>query len=216
MANTSKTFLFDVNGSGGPTFASPSISTAIGSRVAVYDANKILGSADYSPGAVCVALWTKTASTAIANTTVETTLLDTGVGSKTLTANFLTVGKSVRFEISGFYSTLVSPTLQFKFKLGSVVVLDSGAITAAAGAANQAFSVWGMLTCRSTGAPGTVFAQGSLLLGGLTTPIFGIVNTGTATVDTTGTLAMDTTITWGTANALDTLTATDGIIEGLG
>lgn len=167
-------------------------------------------------GAISETRWTKTASTTVANTTTETTLLDTGVGSKTLAAAFLTAGKSIVFEISGVYSTTLTPTIQFKFKLGSVVILDSGAITTANTVTNQPFCFYGTLTCRTTGATGTVFCQGVLLLGGVATPFIGVANTGTATIDTTGTLAMDLTSTWGSLSISDSITATNALLESKG
>lgn len=183
-----------------------------GTRMLSADSTGLIGTTLTS----AITLWTKTASTTIANSTTETTLLDTGVGSKTLAAAFLTVGKSIVFEISGVYSTTLTPTIQFKFKLGSTVILDTGAVTTANTVTNQPFRFFGSLTCRSTGAAGTVFAQGELLLGGVATPLIGVANTGTSTIDTTGTLAMDITSTWGSLSVSDTITSTNAVIESKG
>lgn len=214
MANTSKTVLFDVNGSGGPILpASTSAAslTGTGTRIVTADANGILGT-----NAAAVTLWTKTADTGISNSTTQSTILDTGVGSKTLTAAFLTVGKSVVFEVVGRYSTTGTPTIRFRFKLGAVTLLDSTAITTPSGVTDKQFRLSGSFTCRSTGAGGTVFSQGQLYLDGATTPITAIVNTGTNAADTTGTLAMDATVEWGTADAANVVTSTNAIFESKG
>ncbi len=161
-------------------------------------------------------VWTKTASTTVANTTAETTLLDTGVGSKTLTASFFRVGRTLFFEVVGYYSNTVTPTIQFKFKLGSVVVLDTGAITTPVGVTNQQFRFKGQMTCRTTGATGTIFAQGEVEIGGLAIPILPVVNTAATTIDTTGTLVSDVMVTWGTASTSNTITATNAQEDGKG
>lgn len=186
-----------------------------GSRLVQADANGLLSAAT-ALSALYQVLWTKTASTAVANTGTETTLLDTGVGSKTLAAAFFTVGKTLFFEVVGFYSNLLTPTLQFKMKLGSTVILDSGAILTPGTVTNQQFRFRGQMTCRTTGATGTVMAQGEVVLAGLSTPMVTVTNTGTNTIDTTGTLVADVTLTWGTANAANTATATNSTIEGEG
>lgn len=161
-------------------------------------------------------LWTKTASTAVANTGAETTLLDAGVGSKTLATAFFTIGKTLFFEVVGYYSNLLTPTLQFKMKLGGTTILDSGAILTPGTVANQQFRFRGQLTCRTTGATGTVMAQGEVVLAGLSTPLVTITNTAVTTIDTTAALAAEVTLTWGTANAANTATATNGQIEAEG
>jgi hypothetical protein len=162
------------------------------------------------------AYWTKTANTGVNNSTTETTLLDTGVGSKTLSAAFFTVGKTLFFEVMGFYSTLLTPTLQLRFKLGSTTVLDSGAVVMPAGVTDQGFRIRGQMTCRTTGATGTIQAQGEVLIAGLSIPLAPLVNTGTTTIDTTGTLAVDVTAEWGTADAANTITGSNGQIEAEG
>lgn len=184
------------------------------SRLVQVDTNGLLSATLLST--ISQTLWTKTASTALANSTTETTLLDTGVGSKTLAAAFLTVGKSISFEIVGYYSTTLTPTIQFKFKLGSTTILDSGAITTANSVSNQQVRFRGVLTCRSTGGSGAVFAQGEVIIAGLSTPLVTVTNTAATTVDTTGTLAMDITAQWGSLSLSDSITATNATIESKG
>jgi hypothetical protein len=68
-------------------------------------------------------------STPITGTTVETTLLDGGVGSLTVPANFFKVGDSFVASLGGHISCVNNDTLQIRVKAGSVVLGDTGAIT---------------------------------------------------------------------------------------
>lgn len=159
-------------------------------------------------------LWTKTASTTVANSVAETTLFDTGVGSKTLAVNTLSIGRTIPFECRGYLSTTGTPTLRLKLKFGSVVLLDSTAVTMGAGVTNKQFIFRGTVTARTTGGSGTVFAQGDLEIDGLATTY--MTNTTTITIDTTATQAIDLTATWGTADAANTVTASNSQIEAMG
>lgn len=160
-----------------------------------------------------------TASATVANTASETTLLGAGAGSLTLAANSFTAGSSLIVEAWGYLSTAAAvPTLRLRFKLGSTVILDTtvkrlmlvGALTDA---------LWrfrGRIVCRTTGATGTVFAQGEF---SYKEPITGrwhtfeCVSTSATTVDTTGTLAADLMATWGTASASNTITCSNFSME---
>lgn len=89
--------------------------------------------------------WAKTSDTTVANSTTETTLLDTGVGFKTLNSDSMYSGKTIRVFVSGNIGTLLTPTFRLRLKLGSTVVLDTTAqaidVTAQWGTANAANTV---------------------------------------------------------------------------
>jgi len=104
-------------------------------------------------------LFTQTATGTVANTTTETALTSTGVGSLTLPAAYFIAGKTLKLEARGIHSAVSSPTLRIKVKLGSTVVLDTTAITTK-NDTNEAIIIEAMITCRTTGASGTIFAQG--------------------------------------------------------
>lgn len=157
-------------------------------------------------------LFTQTASVTVANTTTETTLIGSGVGSATLPAGYLQAGKTIKIKMMGYHSSTGSPLITMKVKLGSTVILTTGTHSSH-NDTNKLVELTGLITCRSTGASGTVFGQGVFEEVGATLDRVGMVNTGTSTVDTTTTQALSITVTWGTANAGNTLTATNIVLE---
>jgi hypothetical protein len=64
--------------------------------------------------------WSNATSVSVANTAAETTLLDTGVGSKSIVANSLKVGSIVRFTASGIITCTGTPNLILKTAVGAV------------------------------------------------------------------------------------------------
>jgi hypothetical protein len=152
--------------------------------------------------------WKKTASTVVSNTVVETSLLDPGIGSRTLQANSLYEGCTIRVRVSGYFSTTATPTLRLKVKLGAVLVLDTTAVATASSVSDGLFELEADITCRSLGATGTVFAQGTAVLGEAIVPLCNIT---TATIDTEAANILDITCTWGTASASNTVTATNAM-----
>jgi hypothetical protein len=159
--------------------------------------------------------FTQTTTTTVANTTTETSILGTGVGTKTLPAAFLVAGKTVRVRIEGYVSNLATPTIQIKIKLGATIILDTTAVTMTTITGSMRFKVEGTLTCRTTGASGTIFSQGDVKYFSIASTANNIdmVNTTTTTIDTTASQAIDVTCTWGTANASNTISSTNTTIE---
>lgn len=158
----------------------------------------------------------QTANANIKTSAVETTLIGTGIGTKTLPANFLTVGKTIKVRMWGFYGTKASPvgafTIRFKYGSTTLVTLSP---TLTVSLTNQAFNLEFELTCRTTGATGTVFAQGegdfftSATAAGIVTG----VTTATTTINTTASNAIDVTAQWATSNASNTITSTNYTME---
>jgi len=160
-------------------------------------------------------IFTQTTTGTVSNTTSETDFTSTGVGTKTLPANFFVAGKTIRIKGRGFHSTSGTPTLRVKAKLGSTIVLDTGVQTSTA-ASNDGFMFEADITNRTTGATGTVFAQG-FYAEKLTSPgsinNFAWTNTATTTINTTASQALSVTIQWGTASASNTISLTNFTIE---
>lgn len=65
-------------------------------------------------------------SPTISGTTSELTLIDSGVGTLTIPANFFKVGDSVRADFGGLLSSKNNDTIQIRVKSGSVILADSG------------------------------------------------------------------------------------------
>jgi len=162
------------------------------------------------------ALFTQTANKTIANTTTETTVIGTGVGTVTLPANFFTVGKTIRYKTKGYLSGTNGDNITTKIKLGSVTaVTDTSALPATL--TNVIFDLEISLTCRTVGATGTVIGEGRVLLSGgqgfATVTMLPLLMTTTATVDTTASNAFDVTFTWGAARVGNSMTTTVGMLE---
>jgi hypothetical protein len=160
-------------------------------------------------------LFTQTASQTVANTTTETTLFGTGIGSVTLPANFFVIGKTIRARCKGIYSTSGNPNIQFRSKYGSTVLDDSTAFSAGNNVTNHLFFLDVVITCRTVGATGTVFVQGmgKLFTAHATVVEFDMETTATVTINTTTSNALDLMVTWGTADAGNTITATNFVVE---
>lgn len=156
-------------------------------------------------------LATQTADVTIASTVTETTLLGTVVGTLTLPADSLEVGKTVRIVVRGFLSNTGTPNLTIRAKLGGTEVVGTGAIVTASGVSNVGFVATFDITLRTTGGSGTVVAAGAFEYNNGT--IVNAVKTTTTTIDTTGSLAIDVTAEWGTSSASNTITCQIATIE---
>lgn len=155
-------------------------------------------------------LFTSTADATVANTVTETTVVGTGVGSLALPANALIAGRTLRLRWLGYVSSTGSPTLQFRVKLGGTVVCNLSTTTIAT-ATNYMVECEAIVTCRTTGAGGTTYAQGvGTLRGGAA---WATAATATVTVNTTGSLTIDVMGTWSAASSSNTVTITNLVAE---
>jgi hypothetical protein len=102
--------------------------------------------------------FTQTADKVIANTTDETTMFGTGVGSLTVPANSLVVGRTYRIKMKGYVSGTNGDTSTLKAKLGGVELATSTATWQTLTDVN--FVLEFDFTCRTTGATGTVIGNG--------------------------------------------------------
>lgn len=155
-------------------------------------------------------LFSQTASVTVANNNTELTLISTGTGNTTIPANYFSVGKVLKIQAWGYHSATANPTLQYRIKFGNTTVLDTGAVVTS-NSTNQVWKIEGIVTCRTTGNTGTVFAQGALSEFGQNQ--FPMLNTLATTIDTTATQVLNITAQWGTAAAADTTTVTNVVME---
>lgn len=156
-------------------------------------------------------LFTVSDSKTVANTTSETSLIDVVSGIQTLPANALSrVGRMLRFSFWGYESDTGTPTAEIKFKLGSTVIFDSGAIALGSGISNKLWHFFGELTVQVAGAGGKVIGQAQFVQNGITTDI---VATSQISLDTTISLLADCTWQWGSLSLSDTSTLTNGLVE---
>lgn len=152
-------------------------------------------------------IFTQTADQTVTNTTTETTILGSGVGTKTLPANFFVAGKTIRLRIGGIYSTpaVATPSIIIKVKYGSTTIATVTTSSLLSGASNLEFDGEVLITCRTTGSSGTVMVHGDIEYA---TGVAGTIsvdplnNAGaTTTINTTTSNAIDVTAQWDSATS---------------
>ncbi len=170
-------------------------------------------------------LYTATASATVANTTSETSIIGTGIGSLTMPATavealpvttvpFWFAGKTIRVRVMGYISQLVAgPNRTVKIYLGSTALGTIGPSSVATAVTDKGFMYEFLTTCRTTGATGTAFTQGTLFHSGLGQNYMNA--TSAVTIDTTTAAALDVKFTWGTGDPGNTITATNVTVEAL-
>jgi len=157
------------------------------------------------PTSVNYGLFAQTAnSTIITNTTVESSLINGGVGTLTVPANGFSVGDSFRAVFGGIVTATNNQTITVRVKAGAVILLDSGAqpIT---NITNNVFNLNIDFTIRQLGGAGVASI---VTLGGFdyTKTVNGVVegfafNTvNSTTFNTTISNTLDVTVQWGAAS----------------
>lgn len=157
-------------------------------------------------------LFTQTNTVTYSNSAAELTIMGTGVGTKTLPANFWVPGKTVKLEVWGYIptSTAGTPVYTWKVKFGTVTIPAGATIGDQPGAGNP-WKLEFLMTCRTTGAGGTVFGQGKLEIGNVGSRYFPMIAVGA--IDTTITGLIDVTIQAGSAVATDSVASTNAAIR---
>jgi hypothetical protein len=139
-------------------------------------------------------------SPTITATTVESTLIDGGVGSLSVPANGFSVGQAFMAEFGGIMSAKNNDTLRIKVKSGSVVLADSGALTMPT-IANQVWLLSINFTIRAIGGTGvaSIVTLGNLhvlKVAGGTQEGFGFNTVNNTTFDTTVSNTLNVTAQW--------------------
>lgn len=166
--------------------------------------------------------------------TTTTTVLDSGSssavsmfgtlsGTKTLPANFLLVGKTIRITMHGWFTSQATPAnLRWKVLAGATVLADSGSVVHVASQTGGAVIVEVLITCTVTGASGSLWTNGWCRCQGVSNNSnFPIVSTlagasgAAVTVDTTATQVLDVTLTFVGGDASSTLTMTNAVVEAI-
>lgn len=161
-----------------------------------------------------VPVFSGTADATVANTTTPTSLLSTGVGSKTLPIDFFSAGKRVKVSLSGTLTNTGTPNIQIQLKLGSTTIIDTTAVAMVTITGTTQWNADFDLVCRTSGATGTVKGHGKLIYYNATTPVvLKDANTGTSVIDTTATQTLDVLATWGTADPANSIVCDIAIIE---
>lgn len=170
-------------------------------------------------GGIQLILFSQTNSQTVTNTVTETTILGTGVGSLTLPANFFIAGRTVRLRIGGIYTTplAATPSIIIKVKYGSTVIATVTTSALLSGATNLEFDGEIAITCRTTGASGSVVVHGDIEYAtgvGGTIAVDSLNNAGAATtINTTTSNAINITVQWDTATSTRSVTSVVTVME---
>jgi hypothetical protein len=145
-------------------------------------------------------------STPVTATTVETSLINGGVGSLSIPANGFAVGDSFHAGLSGVMDAANNQTIRIKVKAGSVILLDSGVQSLSNAIIDDIWTLSVDFTVRQIGAAGvasiasfgrfTYAKTNNASLEG-----FGMNIINSTTFDTTVSNTLDVTVQWGSNNA---------------
>jgi hypothetical protein len=173
------------------------------------------------PRRVSANIFTMTVSSTAANTTSEINLVSPGqpviAGTVTVPSDFWEVGKSIVIKGAGFYSSTTTTPGNFtlKLKIGSTVVLSTASIPYMVSQSSQVFAFSTTLTCRATGAGGSVMGQWSPVMYDSSNLMRSLpfVNVTPVSVDLSA--SRDISFTWQdtVADALNTKTLTNFYVD---
>tara|TARA_R110000868_G_scaffold14285_17_gene66478 strand:- start:1454 stop:2545 length:1092 start_codon:yes stop_codon:yes gene_type:complete len=158
------------------------------------------------PLPVVYGLYAQTANSAIVtNTTTETTIIGTGIGTLSVPANGFTVGDSFRAVFGGVVNAQNNQTIRIRLKAGSVILLDSGAQDLGSAVTDDVWSLNVDFTIRQLGTAGVASI---VSLGGFhytktnnaSVQGFGFNTVNNTTFNTTISNTLDVTVEWGSAS----------------
>lgn len=151
-------------------------------------------------------LYAQTAnSTVVTDTTVETSLINGGVGTLTVPANGFSVGDSFRAILGGVINATNNQTIRVRVKAGAIVLLDSGLQNLGSAVTNDVWSLNVDFTIRQVGVAGvaSIVSLGSFhytKTNNASVQGFGFNTINTTTFDTTVSNTLDITVQWGSAS----------------
>ena len=143
-------------------------------------------------------------STPVTGTTVETSLINGGVGTLSVPANGFAVGDSFRAVMAGVLNVSNNQTIQIRVKAGAITLLDSG-LQPITNITNDVFSLNIDFTIRQLGGPGvaSIVSLGTFhytKTSNATTQGFAFNVVNNTTFDTTIANTLNITVQWGSNN----------------
>ena len=141
-------------------------------------------------------------SATVTNTTTETSVIGTGVGSLTVPADTFLRGDSYHAKIGGVISAQNGDTIEIHIKTGSTVLASTGSISLSPVTALG----WELeldFTIASLTATGSMCTNGNFAYNRDTGSLEGFVFQDVQTIDTTIANTLDVTVTWGQAKTQD-------------
>jgi hypothetical protein len=168
-------------------------------------------------------VWSTSSGTPVANTTSELNIFP----DVTIFANYMQDGRALRYRAIGQYSNTGTPTLIFALRWGGstgTLLCTTGACATPSGVTAAMWDLDILVQTRSNGSTGTFMANGICRLhsavistSALVTPMTagGVLGPATVTVDLTTDKALSLTAKWSLANAANTLTGLNQLVESL-
>lgn len=153
-----------------------------------------------------IGLFAQTAnSTPITATTVETSIINGGVGSLSIPANGFQVGNSFRAVAAGIMNAANNQTIRIRVKAGAITLLDSGVQSLTNSIINDIWSLNIDFTIRQVGVPGvaSIVSLGTFhytKISNATAQAFSFNVVNDTTFDTTISNTLDITVQWGSNN----------------
>lgn len=159
-------------------------------------------------------MFSATGTATVANTTTETTLLGTVNGTKTLPANLFRAGKKVTVRVTGTIANTSAPTINIKLKFGSTTIAETTATSLVTITGTRRFVAEFEVTCRTTGASGTLQAGGEFRYfdGSTGEKAMEAAENLVSSFNTTTTHVVDVTATWGTDSPSNTISGTQATL----
>ena len=164
------------------------------------------GTSPILPLPVVYGLYAQTANSAtVTNTTAETTIIGTGVGSLSVPANGFAVGDSFRAILGGLINATNNQTIRIRLRTGSVLLLDSGLQNLGSAVTDDVWSLNVDFTVRQIGTAGvaSIVSLGSFhytKTNNASVQGFGFNVVNNTTFDTTVSNTLNITVEWGAAN----------------
>jgi hypothetical protein len=164
------------------------------------------GTSPILPLPVVYGLYAQTANSAtVTNTTAETTIVGTGVGSLSVPANGFAVGDSFRAILGGVMNANNNQTIRFRLRTGSVLLLDSGVQNLGSSVTNDVWSLNVDFTVRQIGTAGvaSIVSLGSFhytKTNNASVQGFGFNVVNNTTFNTTVSNTLNITVEWGSAS----------------
>lgn len=159
--------------------------------------------------------YSATSAVTVANTVTETSLLGSGYGSRTIAANYLTVGDVIKIYLTGSISTdVVVPSITIKVYYGATV-LSTATVTPAAQMTGIYFEYTSTVSVTTAGV-GAQIVTGQVMWVNSLTSNGPVAVPSVQTCNTTLAGDIDVKITWGTASANNAITASTAYFEVIG
>ena len=171
------------------------------------------GSGNLSFGTVSAGLYAQTAnSTTITNTTTETSVVGTGVGSLTFAADHFVLGDSYHAKIGGEIAAQNGDDITIRIKSGSTVLATTGTISLSP-TTDLGWECELDFTVAAIGASGTMCTNGNFAYTRNTGGLEGYVFQDVETFDTTVANTLDITVEWGQAKTQDTIYSANFVLH---